>query len=53
MAGKPSVDDIRDWRHELDELSERIGPCFGRTEIRQRAHVSLEILLSNVPRKNG
>jgi SRSO17 transposase len=53
MAGKPSVDDIRKWRHELDRLSDRIGPRFGRKEIRRRARVYLEVLLSNVPRKNG
>ncbi|MCP4175938.1 MAG: hypothetical protein GY758_34785 [Fuerstiella sp.] len=49
MAGKPSVDDIRKWRHERGRLSDRIG----RKEIRRRARVDLEVLLSNVPRKNG
>ena len=53
MAGKPGVDDIRKWGHELDRLSDRIGPRFVRTEIRRRARVYLEVLLSNVPRKNG
>lgn len=53
MAWKLSVDDIRKWRHELDSLSDSIGPRFGRTEIRRRARVYLEVLLSNVPRKNG
>jgi SRSO17 transposase len=53
MAGKPGVDDIRKWRHELDRLSDRIGSRFGRREIRRRARVYLEVLLSNVPRKNG
>ena len=53
MAGKPGVDDIREWRHELDRLSDRIGPRFGRTEVRRRVRVYLEVLLSNVPRKNG
>ena len=53
MAWKPNADDIRRWPHELERLGDRIGPRFGRTEIRQRAYVYLEVLLSNVPRKNG
>ena len=53
MAWKPNVRDIRKWERELDRVSERIGPRFGRPEIRGRARVYLEVLLSNVPRKNG
>jgi len=53
VAGKPSVDDIRKWRHERGRLSDRIGRRIGRKEIRRRARVDLEVLLSNVPRKNG
>ena len=34
-------------------MGNRIGPCFVRPEIRQRAQIYLELLLSNVPRKNG
>ena len=53
MGWKPSVDEIRKWRHALDGLSDRMGARFGRTEIRRRARVYLEVLLSNVRRKNG
>jgi len=53
MAWKPGVADIRKWRHELNRLSDRIGPRCGRREIRQRVHVYLEFLFSNVRRKNS
>ncbi|GEM_PF-1489610 len=53
MAWKAGASDIRKWRDELCRLSDQIGPRFGRLEIRQRTWVYLEVLLSNVPRKNG
>jgi hypothetical protein len=53
MAWKPGVEDVRKWRDELNDLSDRIGPRFVRPEIRQRAQVYLELLLGDVPRKNG
>jgi len=53
MAWKPNVRDIRKWERELDRVSDRIGRRFARPEIRNRARVYLEVLLSNVPRKNG
>ncbi len=53
MAWKPTAGDIKKWKRELDRVSDRIGVRFGRPEIRSRARVYLEVLLSNVPRKNG
>lgn len=53
MAWKPAVSDIKKWGRELDRVSDRIGFRFGRPEIRSRARIYLEVLLSNVPRKNG
>ena len=53
MAWKPSANDVAKWRDELESVSGRIGPRFVRPEVRQRAQVYLELLLANVPRKNG
>lgn len=53
MAWKPGAEDVRKWRDELDGVSDRIGPRFVRPEVRQRAQIYLELLLANVPRKNG
>jgi len=53
MAWKPTVIDIKKWEGELDRASARIEGRFSRPEIRSRARVYLEVLLSNVPRKNG
>jgi len=53
MAWKPSANDVKKWRAELVSVSGRIGPCFVRPEVRQRAQVYLELLLANVPRRNG
>lgn len=53
MAWKPTVGDIRKWERELARVSDRIGSRFARPEIRARVRVYLEVLLSNVPRKNG
>ena len=53
MAWKPSANDVTKWRDELESVSGRIGPRFVRPEVRQRAQIYLELLLANVPRKNG
>jgi SRSO17 transposase len=53
MAWKPSANDVTKWRDELESVSGRIGLRFVRPEVRQRAQVYLELLLANVPRKNG
>ena len=53
MAWKPTVSDIMKWERELDRVVDRIGGRFGRPEIRSRACVYLQVLLSDVPRKNG
>ena len=53
MAWKPSANDVKKWRDELVSVSGRIGPRFVRPEVRQRAQVYLELLLANVPRRNG
>ena len=53
MTWKPSANDVTKWRDELESVSGRIGLRFVRPEVRQRAQVYLELLLANVPRKNG
>ena len=53
MVWKPGAEDVKKWRDELDCVGDRIGPRFVRPEVRQRAQVYLELLLANVPRKNG
>ncbi len=44
---------IQDWAAELEALSERLGPRFGRVEVRRRASGFLGGLLSGAERKNG
>lgn len=53
MAEPLTAADVRTWGEQLNCVSDRIGYRFGRPEIRQRAHVYLQALLSNIPRKNG
>ncbi|WP_339908489.1 transposase [Symmachiella dynata] len=53
MAWKPTVIDIKKWEGELARASARIEGGFCRPEIRNWARVYLDVLLSNVPRKNG
>jgi SRSO17 transposase len=43
----------RMWQRTLDDLLERIGRCFGRKEMQQRARDYLQGLLQPVERKNG
>jgi SRSO17 transposase len=44
---------IQDWAAELEALCERLGPRFGRVEVRRRASGFLGGLLSGAERKNG
>jgi SRSO17 transposase len=44
---------IHDWAAELEALSERLAPRFGRVEVRRRASGFLHGLLSGTERKNG
>jgi DDE superfamily endonuclease len=41
------------WTTAFEEVCERIGPCFARSETRERAKAYLRGLLSPVERKNG
>jgi SRSO17 transposase len=41
------------WTSLFDRLCERIGPCFARSETRERVKAYLRGLLSPIERKNG
>src|SRR5438445_7442391 len=41
------------WTSLFNSICERIGPCFARSETRERAQAYLRGLLSPVERKNG
>lgn len=41
------------WQQELDALKQRLGPVFGRRELRASASAFLDGLLSGVERKTG
>ena len=41
------------WTSLFDSLCERIGPCFARSETRERVKAYLRGLLSPIERKNG
>ena len=45
--------EVAAWTAGWDEIQERIGPRFARSEQRQRVRRSVEGLLSPVERKNG
>lgn len=45
--------DVGRWSRELDRVAERIGPRFGRPELRARAPAYLRGLIANIERKNG
>src|SRR4051794_32041194 len=51
MVVKPVALDA--WRHELEQLQDRLGELFVRPEPRQQAGFYLEALLSSAERKNG
>jgi SRSO17 transposase len=41
------------WTRQFDNICERIGPCFARSETRERVKAYLRGLISPVERKNG
>ncbi len=41
------------WTNLFDSLCERIGPCFARSQTRERVKAYLRGLLSPIERKNG
>ena len=45
--------DVAGWAAGLDELQERLGPRFGRSEPRRRALSYVRGLLAGLERKNG
>jgi len=48
-----TVAQVEGWAAELDALTERIAPRFGRVEARRRVGAFLRGLLSSAERKNG
>ena len=53
MAEDVPVAEVADWAVGLEQLLERIGPRFARSEPRARAGVYVRGLLSGAERKNG
>jgi SRSO17 transposase len=47
------TDEAAGWALELDRLLARLGPRFGRVEVRRRAGAYLRGLIAPVERKNG
>jgi SRSO17 transposase len=48
-----ATDNAATWAEELERLMARIGPRFGRVEVRRRAGAYLRGLIAPVERKNG
>ena len=44
---------VRGWSKRFDELTDRVGPCFGRHDLRSQATGYLRGLLGSVDRKNS
>ena len=44
---------LLEWEKELEGLKSRIGPVFGRAEVRATAGAFIDGLLSGVARKTG
>ena len=53
MEGFPSIEELRTWADQLEEVQERLAPYFERAEPRQRVMAYLRGLLSSTERKNG
>src|SRR3990170_3886 len=47
------MDEAAGWAEDLEQLLARLGPRFGRVEVRRRAGAYLRGLLAPVERKNG
>jgi SRSO17 transposase len=45
--------DVARWSRELERVAERLGPRFGRPELRARAPDYLRGLVASIERKNG
>ena len=48
-----TMDEAAAWAEDLEQLLARLGPRFGRVEVRRRAGAYLRGLLAPVERKNG
>lgn len=53
MDGRVTERDVLRWSRELGRVAERIGPRFGRPELRARAPAYLKGLVAGLERKNG
>jgi SRSO17 transposase len=53
MADRVTAAVTQEWGADLDEITERLGPRFARSEPRQRMRRYVEGLLRPVERKNG
>src|SRR5712692_9131843 len=49
----PSLGEMGRWLQSLLHLHQRLSPRFARPEVRQHALLSLQAILSDIPRKNG
>jgi len=49
----PTLGAIGAWAVSLCQLYQRLGPYFARPEVRAHALLSLQAILSEIPRKNG
>ncbi len=47
-----SIEEVKGWKEELDEVEQRIGARFSRSEPRRRAMEYITGLLSTAERKN-
>lgn len=52
MEGFLSIEESRRWADGLEEVQERLAPCFERAEPRQRAIAYIRGLLNVTERKN-
>lgn len=53
MGAQVTERDVGRWARELERVAERIGPRFGRPELRARAPAYLRGLIASIERKNG
>src|SRR5438094_4608910 len=50
---RPNAADVQQWADELEQVSQRLGGHFARSEPRRHAKQYLRGLLSDIERKNG
>jgi SRSO17 transposase len=53
MEGFPSIEELRSWADQLEEVQDRLAPYFERAEPRHRAMSYIRGLVSVTERKNG